>query len=246
MRKFMAGMVAMLMVGGAAQADMTIGSWYAFDDANGVQHVEAADSVATGWSANLTTSTRGSRHVAAAQSGTLDAGATGPVVDPGLGDVSGLQANVANVGTATTTFTFVNNSGADVDLSYFYYDYKKTSQDTGTSDTTDWGTIDLIAVSGVTGTANGSTLNSRAVGTGNYWSQGVDVDLSGLSVDAGATATFSMVVTWDGTTAPDDPTWHKAVTYDNFAVTAIPEPATLGLVAAFGGAVLFIRRKFII
>ncbi|MDZ8117771.1 PEP-CTERM sorting domain-containing protein [Pontiella agarivorans] len=34
------------------------------------------------------------------------------------------------------------------------------------------------------------------------------------------------------------------VQVDNFEVHAIPEPATLGLVAAFGGAVLFIRRRF--
>ncbi|VGO13043.1 hypothetical protein PDESU_01597 [Pontiella desulfatans] len=31
---------------------------------------------------------------------------------------------------------------------------------------------------------------------------------------------------------------------DQFSVTAIPEPATLGLIAGFGGAVLFIRRRF--
>ena len=31
---------------------------------------------------------------------------------------------------------------------------------------------------------------------------------------------------------------------DQFSVTAIPEPATLGLITAMGGAVLFIRRRF--
>ena len=30
----------------------------------------------------------------------------------------------------------------------------------------------------------------------------------------------------------------------NFEVTAIPEPATLGLVVAMGGGLLFIRRRF--
>ncbi len=33
-------------------------------------------------------------------------------------------------------------------------------------------------------------------------------------------------------------------TLDNISVEVIPEPATLGLVAAFGGMVLFIRRRF--
>lgn len=31
---------------------------------------------------------------------------------------------------------------------------------------------------------------------------------------------------------------------ENISLTAIPEPATLGLIASFGGAVLFIRRRF--
>ncbi|VGO12007.1 hypothetical protein PDESU_00555 [Pontiella desulfatans] len=234
--------IAALTVAGAVQADI-VGSWYAFDAANNSQHTEAADSTASGWTANLTTSERGSQQVAATQSATLDAGATGPVVDPGLGDISGLQANIANTGNATTTFTFLNSTGADVDLENFFYDYKKTAAGAGTSDTTDWGDIDLIAVSGITGATDGSTLHSRDIGTPNYFSQGVDIDLSGYSIANGATATFTMVVTWDGSTAPADPTWHKSVTYDNIALTAIPEPTTLGLVTAFGGAVLFIRRK---
>lgn len=245
MKKSIMVIMAAAMSVGVAQAD-TIASWYAFDSANNIQHTEAADSVATDWTANLTTSTRGSQQIAATQSSTRDAGATGPVVDPTTTDVSGLQANIANTGSATTTFTFLNSTGADVDLENFFYDYKKTAAGAGTSDTTDWGTIDLIAVFGVTGATDGSTLNSRAVGTGNYWSQGVDIDLSAYSIANGATATFNMVVTWDGITAPADPTWHKAVTYDNIALTAIPEPATLGLVTAFGGAVLFIRRRFMI
>lgn len=213
-----------LMAAGTVQAQTVIGSWYAFDNANNSQHVEAGDSTASGWTANLTTSTRGSATTAAAQSATLDAGATGPVVDPDLGDQSGLQANIANIGNATTTITFINGSGTNVPLGGFYYDYKKTANGAGTSDTTDWGTIDLIAVSNITGAVNGSTLNQRPVGTANYFSQGVDVDLAGLSIDAGATGTFSMVVAWDGSTAPADPTWHKAVTYDNIALVASTNP----------------------
>jgi hypothetical protein len=34
--------------------------------------------------------------------------------------------------------------------------------------------------------------------------------------------------------------------FDDITMTAIPEPATLGLVAAFGGGILFIRRRFMI
>ncbi|MDF7824813.1 PEP-CTERM sorting domain-containing protein [Pontiellaceae bacterium B12227] len=36
------------------------------------------------------------------------------------------------------------------------------------------------------------------------------------------------------------------VSVDNFFVQTIPEPATLGLIAAFGGGILFIRRRFML
>jgi len=35
-------------------------------------------------------------------------------------------------------------------------------------------------------------------------------------------------------------------TYDNFSLEVIPEPATLGMVAILGGAILFIRKRFMI
>lgn len=45
----------------------------------------------------------------------------------------------------------------------------------------------------------------------------------------------------------------EAVSYDNLriesldgGIVAIPEPATLGLIAAFGGSLLFIRRRFML
>lgn len=44
-------------------------------------------------------------------------------------------------------------------------------------------------------------------------------------------------------------TYSDETNYDGFrmdAVAAIPEPATLGMVAAFGGGIMFIRRRFMI
>jgi hypothetical protein len=32
--------------------------------------------------------------------------------------------------------------------------------------------------------------------------------------------------------------------FDNFSLEVIPEPATLGMVAVLGGAILFIRKRF--
>ncbi len=37
--------------------------------------------------------------------------------------------------------------------------------------------------------------------------------------------------------------WNSTAWIDDVTVTAIPEPATLGMVALFGGGILFIRRK---
>lgn len=56
-----------------------------------------------------------------------------------------------------------------------------------------------------------------------------------------ADATGNMVIYLDDVTGNDDRTWYDGVGYE-----AVPEPATLGLVAVFGGGVLFIRRRLMI
>ena len=42
------------------------------------------------------------------------------------------------------------------------------------------------------------------------------------------------------------PVYLSTAYIDDVTVSAIPEPATLGMVAAFGGGILFIRRKLMI
>lgn len=217
MKAWLASILILVVV--VAEAQTVIASWYQFDSANNSQHVETPDSTASDWTASLTTSTRGSATSAAAQSGTRDAGATGPTVDPTTNDVSGVQANVANTGHATTTFTFTNGTGTNVPLGSFHFDYKKTANGRGTSDETNWGTIDLIAVSNISGAVANEVLSAVAVGAPNYTSLGADVDLTGYTINAGETAAFTLVVTTDGTTSANDPTWHKAVTLDNIALT---------------------------
>lgn len=71
------------------------------------------------------------------------------------------------------------------------------------------------------GTASPSSYNFQQIGT--------------ATVGAGGT----LVVTLSG--AADN--W---VIVDAVAIQAIPEPATLGMVAVFGGAILFIRRKLMV
>jgi hypothetical protein len=49
--------------------------------------------------------------------------------------------------------------------------------------------------------------------------------------------TISFVVGWNGNNARDE-------TALNGTINVIPEPATLGMVAVFGGGILFVRRRF--
>ena len=208
-----------------------LGSWYAFDD-DPAQHDEAADTAAKGWAPVLTTSAQGSQESADAQTDDLMAGETGPVVDPDEGDQSGLQANTEDAGNQTVTFTFSNPAAQDVSLAGFYYDYTKNCYGgDGSNGSESWGNIELIAVSGVTGAADGAVLNAQAVGTANYSWQDVDVDLSAYSIEAGRTATFRLFL--NETIPPDGnrPTWGRNTRYDNIALTGfdIPDPASLNL-----------------
>jgi hypothetical protein len=61
---------------------------------------------------------------------------------------------------------------------------------------------------------------------------------------------FDLTLTDTGVTSVDFRIYSTGggVEYTNFAIngTVIPEPATLGMIAAFGGGILFIRRRFMI
>jgi hypothetical protein len=54
---------------------------------------------------------------------------------------------------------------------------------------------------------------------------------------------LAVVLTADSNVLNDDTNF---IAWDNVKLTVIPEPATLGLLGVFGGAVLFIRRRFMI
>lgn len=84
-----------------------------------------------------------------------------------------------------------------------------------------------------------NTLGMWTTGDGNLAANreaDISASITGLNISDGAT----FFIRWgaDGT--------GKGLGIDNVSVTAIPEPATMGLVALFGGAVLFIRRRFMI
>ncbi len=216
----------------SSSAQDILAGWHNFD-ADGTSHTEGADIVSTGLNATLQTSNLGTATGTGLQSNDRVAGGSGPTLDTTTIN-SGIKANASN-DSKTVTFTIVNNSGSSYDLDHFYYDYKKTSNNSGSSGSTDWGDIDLIAVSGITGATDGSVLNSRDIGTQNFTWRDIDVSLSGYSIGIAATAVFSLVLEYDGTTASGDPLWHKSATYDNVALTgtAVPEPQSYALIFGF-------------
>lgn len=147
---------------------------------------------------------------------------TGTDID-GFGNGMGIVGNGSNdwdPGDSATfaisgLFATANNAGESVDSFSILLDRVNM---TGFTDAE--GSYSVLA--------NGSTLNSTAVG-----------------LDLGADADSSIVVTALTGTGPDNK-WRFGKVGVNADITVIPEPATLGLVAAFGGGILFIRRRLMI
>lgn len=84
-------------------------------------------------------------------------------------------------------------------------------------------------------------LNIENLSTLSSWSQ------TGIStVNATAYNATEMWFSTDNYATDTNDDFLSTSTLDNISVEVIPEPATLGLIAATGGAVLFIRRRFMI
>jgi hypothetical protein len=133
-----------------------------------------------------------------------------------------------------------NTSGFNMTLDGFHFDYRK--QNASTTGTT----IELIhlkSVSDLNGWV-GQSLDTQTP-VSNYVWYDVDVVLTNTILNDvvladGESAAFRLRVT----DTDEFLNWQV----DNIGITGtvIPEPATLGLITAFGGAVLFIRRRFMI
>lgn len=132
--------------------------------------------------------------------------------------------------------TLIVNAGAEVTLSDLNFDYLIPNSGSPRDFTLSYLSGDL----GVGGLTLYSFTNSAQVTT----MTGVDVDLTAsdmtdLTLSGGESATFRFDFTDDGKTG--------AAFMDNIAiqgtVNVIPEPATFGLLAMFGGGLMFLRRR---
>ena len=120
--------------------------------------------------------------------------------------------------------------------------------------------ISMLSVSGTT-TDNGDTIVFDGF-TGAALGAGGNGDITNSATINGTTVLIESATTgaFQFKTAAIDFAPTATVTFDNSSTTigtivarhydlqfsTIPEPATLGLISAFGGAVLFIRRRFMI
>lgn len=110
---------------------------------------------------------------------------------------------------------------------------------------------------------NASTLTDYNLNTGDeYTSSAQGVAAAGIQLSSGTTGAQSVDLTFDMSGyAVSDITGYDYLgvfisrnsagatpmaTINDITVTAIPEPATLGLISAFGMGILFVRRRFMI
>ncbi len=167
-----------------------------------------------------------------AYSGVVDISLVGTVSDIVGGDTIGRGGKGAfginNSGTQTATwYGVIQPTEGTLTLSSLLFTY--VSGDA-------LSTIDSIQFAGVYignwKTASAGTLNGQAITGGNSGG-----DLAG---GQNVLSTFADSV---GVECTVD---RLSINGVDLQVTAIPEPASLGLIAAFGGGILFIRRRFMI
>ena len=155
--------------------------------------------------------------------GTYTFNGTDVAGDPGYEFTSTFDATVQYGGTpAYYGFVFAGVTVPDVPADVWHLEVENTSAFT---------TVVVLQVV-IDGATHATTVMSPQIASGNTHTFDWDLTALGTTVNSlqFATAAFG---------AQD-----QSVT--GVSTTVIPEPATLGLVAAFGGAVLFIRKKFMI
>jgi hypothetical protein len=223
MNKFLK-LLPVLALGAASSYAQTLVQWNSWDS-DTTQHIEMADVLVSGLTG-----------------GDL---LTGP--DGTAGAPIGVSLNASGPTTDSATFSFTNNSGAVASLSSLAFTFQKQAYPGGSDNTSlSWGSVDVIALSGLTGVTDGDTIATRPVQGGQYYNITQTTDLTGLTIADGVTANFEISVVWDGVTALTDTNFGKQVRVNDitFSGTVVPEPSTYAIlfgVVALGLAVY--RRR---
>lgn len=187
------------------------------------------------------------------------------ILDTGLFDTSGTQVLAENLGGDALTFD-------GIDFTTSSRQFATGGPDSGLADTSQnliwsgiYGINDTVGTVNLTGLTIGQEYRLQAlVYDGRHTTTGraVKFDDQELGVYAKgvfdvswgpgllATGTFTADTTEQSFTQTvfADPTYseNKGQTLNALTLYAIPEPATLGIVAMFGGVLLFMRRKLMV
>jgi hypothetical protein len=162
---------------------------------------------------------------------------------------AGISANGADAaGLQTMSFSLDIAAGADVDLTsinftHGYYSVSTAAQG-GTTDVT-W----YLTVTEGVNTYNYNSDGWKHDGGVNYQVNPDSPSVVGaLALDSGlanlSDTTVDFVWTFSGQRGHNLDTQSNWI--DDVSLTVIPEPATLGMVAVFGGGILFIRRRLML
>ncbi len=188
-------------------------------------------------------------------------GGYGQNLSAGLFDASGTLVSAENVGGSAYTFdgiSFVAGTTVFDGTASVFHD-APASWETELSATGTWGSsAGTVSLTGLTATQEYRIQALVYDGRGDADVSGRTVEFDG--VDQGQYANGISMVTWGdgllvtGTFTADATTQDftveaflgtdsKGGQLNTLTLYAIPEPATFGMVAAFGGGILFIRRK---
>ena len=142
------------------------------------------------------------------------------------------SSDAANNGTTYATIANMTAQlAADGATSYNLYVYYKSAVAGSYTADLALGQLDPLPTSTTYGAADNNTFSSTGF---------VLADAGDLSVEANYIKYTGLT---DDTITMFVDRGNKDTMFNGFQVETIPEPATLGMVAAFGGAVIFIRRR---
>lgn len=159
---------------------------------------------------------------------------------PETGKIYTLSADVNAISGSWLALGFVSDTAATIIGNELFYDYVDTAAPwmyvVPAGNVQTFGGPHTGDIAGFTGVGSSGTMEIRLDTTGSNWE--ATYFFKGALL---RTKTFSGSLNITHVAFGGNPVSTQEV--DNFSLTVIPEPATLGLLVAMSGALLFVRRQ---